>query len=316
MSASAALLGAAGSAQAASTTRIAGWGTTPLTAAVGYPTGAVLTVSSTSAETGRIVKLQRRASTSTKWVSVLTTRSGTDGKATLRYEVPGLGTCYYRVYVVPTTTATGVLTAPRLVRGISGTPTSFTGWATTAISAVPGTALSTTLRVRTGTGTVRRRVEVQRLTAPRTWTTVAGATTTTTGVATIRYLAPAVGVWYFRARVVPSRSAAGAFRHPRRVTSGTPLQLAMVSGNASRVTAQDIVTELHTTLTQYTKDDEVRRTIFGLADDGSAQAGSLTNLDWNPSHDSMYFLPKELARTHPLISSNWQWSSGTVGPTG
>lgn len=313
MTVAVALLGAAGSAQAASTTRVSGWGTTPLTAAVGYPTGAVLAVSSATAETGRIVKLQRRASTSTKWVTILTARSGANGKATLRYEVPGIGSWYYRVYVVPTTTATGVLTAPRVVRGIQGIPTTMSGWATTALSATPGSVLSSTIKVRTGTGVVRRRVEVQRLTAPRTWTTVAAATTTTTGVATIKYATPAVGVWYFRARVVPSRSAAGAFTVPRRVTSGTPLQLAMVSGNASRVTSQDIVNELHATLTQYTKDDEVRRTIFGLADDGSAQAGSLTNLDWNPSHDSMYFLPKELARTHPLIYSNWQWSPGSAG---
>lgn len=309
-----ALFGAVGSAHAASPTSVSGWVTTPLTAPIGYPAGSAVTVTSPSAETGRIVKLQRRLSTSGTWVTVSTVRPPSNGKTTLRYTVPGLGTWYFRVYVVPTATSAGALTRPRVVHGIRGTATTLSGWATTAITATTGTALSGSVRVTTGTTTVRRRVELQRrLATARAWSTIATVTTSTRGAAIIKYPAPPVGVWYFRARVVPSLAAAGAFSVPRRVTTGTPLQLAMASGNASRVTAQDVVNALHATLTQYTNDDSVRRTIFGLAADGSAQAGSLTNLDWNPSHDSMYFLPKELARTHPLIYSNRQWGSGGAG---
>ncbi|WP_460629702.1 hypothetical protein, partial [Intrasporangium mesophilum] len=115
-----------GPAQSLAATTVTGWSTTVLTAAVGFPVSNAITVKTGTTTVTRSVQLQRRPSTSTTWTTLSSTTTASTGKATIGYTVPAVGTWYYRLYAVPTTTAAGAYTPARTVKAIAGTATSVT----------------------------------------------------------------------------------------------------------------------------------------------------------------------------------------------
>lgn len=52
---------------------------------------------------------------------------------------------------------------------------------------------------------------------------------------------------------------------------------------------------------------QLRQSIFALDASGVAQPGSVTGIDWNPSHDSSTFEVLDRGRNHVLLGANWHY---------
>lgn len=103
---------------------------------------------------------------------------------------------------------------------------------------------------------------------------------------------------------------------PRTTTplATTPLQTAMTTGDASSVGLAAVLNSTKTLLTnQQTSYAILKQALFGLNADGTANATSLTNLDWNPTHDSSQFTLLDTTQNKTLLPSNWQYKSSTTG---
>jgi hypothetical protein len=48
----------------------------------------------------------------------------------------------------------------------------------------------------------------------------------------------------------------------------------------------------------------VWKSVFGLADDGTIAPGGIPSIDWDPSHDSVWFTSLDVERNVPLLVSN------------
>ena len=132
------LFGLAGPAHALSTTTVSGWPTTTLTAAVSFQVSTPVAVKTGSGYVARTIRLLRRPSTSATWTTVATTTTASTGKATISYAVPAIGTWYYRLYVLPTTTAAGAYTAARTIVAMSSTEKQWVSMAAPLIGYTPG----------------------------------------------------------------------------------------------------------------------------------------------------------------------------------
>lgn len=71
----------------------------------------------------------------------------------------------------------------------------------------------------------------------------------------------------------------------------------------------NIVTELNRQQAAYTS---VRQALFGLNADGSANAGSLGSLSWNPSHDSSYWTVLDSSSNQPILPANWRYRGASA----
>ena len=71
----------------------------------------------------------------------------------------------------------------------------------------------------------------------------------------------------------------------------------------------NIVTELNRQQATYTS---VRQALFGLNADGSANAGSLGSLSWNPSHDSSYWTVLDSSSNQPILPANWRYRGASA----
>jgi hypothetical protein len=103
---------------------------------------------------------------------------------------------------------------------------------------------------------------------------------------------------------------------PRTTTplATTPLQTAMATGDASSVGLAAVLSSTKTLLTnQQTSYAILKQALFGLNADGTANATSLTNLDWNPTHDSSQFTLLDTTQNKTLLPTNWQYKSSTTG---
>jgi len=67
------------------------------------------------------------------------------------------------------------------------------------------------------------------------------------------------------------------------------LNTAMNSGNASRISLPVLMSAARSELTtQASAYVTTKQALFGLNADGSANAGSVAGIDWNPTHDSVF----------------------------
>lgn len=93
-----------------------------------------------------------------------------------------------------------------------------------------------------------------------------------------------------------------------------PMTTAMSTGNASGVTLATVMTATKTLLSsQQTGYASLKQSLFGLNADGTANATSLTSLDWDPSHDSSYFTLLDSIQNKAILPSNWSYGSGNAG---
>jgi len=68
------------------------------------------------------------------------------------------------------------------------------------------------------------------------------------------------------------------------------MTLALRSGDAGNVTEQELVAEANTTAAAINaRREQTSKSIFKLADNGATTTFSITGINWNPSHDSVWF---------------------------
>ena len=80
---------------------------------------------------------------------------------------------------------------------------------------------------------------------------------------------------------------------------------ALRTGNGAKVTINDLVNEIDKTQnTIDTNKQTTIKSIFKLNTDGSQNSNSITNIDWNPSHDSVVFNLINNGNNIPLLVSN------------
>jgi hypothetical protein len=101
---------------------------------------------------------------------------------------------------------------------------------------------------------------------------------------------------------------------PLSDTDAAAVNLAVASGNARAVSLSSVLAATRNLLTaQASAYSSSKQTLFGLNADGTANAGSLTGIDWDPSHDSSYFAVQDSSRNRVVLPGNWRYSDGTVG---
>lgn len=84
-----------------------------------------------------------------------------------------------------------------------------------------------------------------------------------------------------------------------------PLASALATGNPKGVTLATVMSATQTLLnSQQTDYAALKQTLFGLNADGTTHAGSLTSLDWNPSHDSSWFTLLDRIQNKVILTSN------------
>ncbi|MDD5393834.1 MAG: ImpA family metalloprotease [Thiothrix sp.] len=89
------------------------------------------------------------------------------------------------------------------------------------------------------------------------------------------------------------------------VTSISSVADALSTGDASVTTEQELVTETNATVTAIkSRQAQSIKSIFKLAADGSLAAGSVTGIDWDPSHDSVWFDSLSMGENFPILVSN------------
>lgn len=99
-----------------------------------------------------------------------------------------------------------------------------------------------------------------------------------------------------------------------RALATTPMETALATGDSSGVGLAAVLGATKTLLSnQQTGYATLKQSLFGLNADGTANATSLTNLDWNPSHDSSQFTLLDTTQNKTLLPSNWSYKSGVTG---
>jgi immunomodulating metalloprotease len=89
---------------------------------------------------------------------------------------------------------------------------------------------------------------------------------------------------------------------------------ALAQGDAAAVDLAKVMSATRTLLVdQLATRATTRQALFGLSANGSAQAGSVTSIDWNPSQDSVYFEVLDQGRNQQLLASNWRYKGLTAG---
>ncbi|MEY4749686.1 MAG: hypothetical protein RIQ60_1900 [Pseudomonadota bacterium] len=91
--------------------------------------------------------------------------------------------------------------------------------------------------------------------------------------------------------------------------------LASSSGDAGASTQAELNSAAQTLLNaQRSGYGVLKAALFGLnAADGSANASSLTALNWDPSHDSSSFTVLDRVGSQPILTSNWSYKAGSAG---
>ncbi|MEY2860710.1 MAG: hypothetical protein RL392_1168, partial [Pseudomonadota bacterium] len=101
---------------------------------------------------------------------------------------------------------------------------------------------------------------------------------------------------------------------PLSDTDAAAVNLAIASGNASAVSLSSVMASTRNLLTaQASAYSSSKQALFGLNADGTANAGSLMGIDWDPSHDSSYFAVQDSSRNRVVLPGNWRYSDGTAG---
>ncbi|MEX8492972.1 ImpA family metalloprotease [Sphaerotilus sp.] len=110
-------------------------------------------------------------------------------------------------------------------------------------------------------------------------------------------------------------SAAGSPSGARALAVATdPMTTALTTGNSSGVTLATVMAATKTLLSgQQTSYASLKQSLFGLNADGTANATSLTSLDWDPSHDSSWFTLLDSIQNQAILATNWSYASGGAG---
>lgn len=103
--------------------------------------------------------------------------------------------------------------------------------------------------------------------------------------------------------IAPIVSDPGNDTQPQTPTA--EYQLALQTGDASHVTEHELALAADTFITN-TKEENKQsiNSIFKLAEDGSLQAGSISGIYWNPSHDSVWLNNLNEAANVPVLVTN------------
>lgn len=97
-------------------------------------------------------------------------------------------------------------------------------------------------------------------------------------------------------------------------TDAAAVNAALASGNANAVSLSSVMTSTRNLLTaQASAYSSSKQALFGLNADGTANAGSLRGIDWDPSHDSSYFTVQDNNRNRVALPGNWRYSDNTAG---
>jgi immunomodulating metalloprotease len=92
------------------------------------------------------------------------------------------------------------------------------------------------------------------------------------------------------------------------------LAAAMASGNASAVSLPIVMAAAKNQLSsQMLAYANTRQSLFGLNTDGTANANSLSGIDWNPTRDSVHFTVLDQAHNQAFLPGNWRYSDSTAG---
>lgn len=92
------------------------------------------------------------------------------------------------------------------------------------------------------------------------------------------------------------------------------LNTALSTGNPAGVTLTQVMSATKTLLAaQKTDYASLKQSLFGLNADGSANATSLTSLDWDPTHDSSWFTLLDATQNKAILTSNWSYKGGNAG---
>ena len=93
-----------------------------------------------------------------------------------------------------------------------------------------------------------------------------------------------------------------------------PMARALTTGNASAIPLATVVTATRTLLSnQQAAYASLKQALFGLNANGTANATSLTSLDWDPSHDSSQLTLLDSLQNQPILTSNWRYEDGRAG---
>lgn len=80
---------------------------------------------------------------------------------------------------------------------------------------------------------------------------------------------------------------------------------ALRTGNGSKISTTDIINEVNKTqMNQLANKQALIKNIFKLNNDGSHNSTSISNIDWNPTHDSVVFSLTNSGNNIPLLVSN------------
>ncbi|WP_293995070.1 ImpA family metalloprotease [Sphaerotilus sp.] len=100
----------------------------------------------------------------------------------------------------------------------------------------------------------------------------------------------------------------------RTLAVADPMTTALATGNAAGVTLATVTATTKTLLsTQQTGYAALKQALFGLNANGTANATSLTSLDWDPSHDSSWFTLLDSTQNQAILPTNWSYGSGNAG---
>ena len=96
--------------------------------------------------------------------------------------------------------------------------------------------------------------------------------------------------------------------------SAVALGAAIDSGNASQVALPAVMAAARNLLAaQATAYGASKQALFSLNADGSANAGSLNGIDWDPTRSSVYFSVLDNARNRVVLPGNWRYVDSTAG---
>ena len=88
----------------------------------------------------------------------------------------------------------------------------------------------------------------------------------------------------------------------------------MATGDASKISLTAAITAAKARINaQIQSMASTRQVLFGLNADGTANANSLSGIDWNPSHDSIYFSVLDKGRNQTMLSGNWRYKDSSAG---
>ena len=96
--------------------------------------------------------------------------------------------------------------------------------------------------------------------------------------------------------------------------NATALGSAMDTGNASQVSLPAVLAATQGVLAaQASAYGSSKQALFGLNADGTSNAGSVSGIDWDPTHSSVYFSVLDNGRNRVMLPGNWRYADGTAG---